>query len=330
MNIAIIGGGWVGCHLAYKLKENHNISLFEKNKCIFSETSYNNQNRLHLGFHYARNYKTRQLCLETFDKFLNDYGHLTQRVDKNLYCVPTHSSILDFQTYLDIFKEFEFYNQESPIKEIPNCITTDERYINFKEVKKYFIDNLRHLVINKTITNENLSELKNDYDLVINATNNHLLVNDCVDCFYELTVSFIYKKIKEVGFGGLTLVDGPLFSIYPYYDESFTVTDVEYTPIKKFNTIESLNNFITEEVNDEFLNDRQRKTEEKILKFYPNFLSDFEYESYFLSTKSKIVDLSDERYPIIKEEDNLINCFTGKIQGIYIIEDYIKNIIEKK
>ena len=83
-------------------------------------------------------------------------------------------------------------------------------------------------------------------------------------------------------------------------------------------------------MNDEFLNERQRKTEEKILKFYPNFLSDFEYESYFLSTKSKIVDLSDERYPIIKEEDNLINCFTGKIQGIYIIEDYIKNIIEKK
>lgn len=330
MKIAIIGGGWVGCHLGMKLKDTHDVTIFEKNDSLFEETSYNNQNRLHLGFHYARNYKTRKLCLDTFNKFLDDYGHLTQKVDNNLYCVPTHSSILDFQTYLDIFKEFNFDNQESPIKEIPNCITTDERYINFKEVKKYFIDNLKDLVIKKVITNENLDELKNQHDLVINATNNHLLSSKCVDCFYELTVSFIYKKIKEVGFGGLTLVDGPLFSIYPYYETSFTVTDVEYTPIQKFDNIQSLNDFVNKEMSNEFISDRQRKTEEKILKFYPDFLSNFEYESYFLSTKSKIVDLSDERYPIIKKEDNLINCFTGKIQGIYIIEDYIKNIIDKK
>ena len=43
MKIGIIGGGWVGCHLANKLKENHEITIFEKNKTIFSETSIKNQ-----------------------------------------------------------------------------------------------------------------------------------------------------------------------------------------------------------------------------------------------------------------------------------------------
>ena len=35
MNIAIIGGGWIGCHLAVKLKNTHNATLYEKNKNLF-------------------------------------------------------------------------------------------------------------------------------------------------------------------------------------------------------------------------------------------------------------------------------------------------------
>ena len=61
MKIAIIGGGWVGCHLTYKLQNSHDVTLFEKNENLFQETSFNNQNRLHLGFHYARNSKTRKI-----------------------------------------------------------------------------------------------------------------------------------------------------------------------------------------------------------------------------------------------------------------------------
>ena len=38
MKIAIIGGGWVGCHLAYKLKEKHDVILYEKNEFLFEET----------------------------------------------------------------------------------------------------------------------------------------------------------------------------------------------------------------------------------------------------------------------------------------------------
>lgn len=49
MKIAIIGAGWIGCHLAHKLKNNHKITIYDKED-IFSGSSSNNQNRLHLGF----------------------------------------------------------------------------------------------------------------------------------------------------------------------------------------------------------------------------------------------------------------------------------------
>lgn len=329
MNIAIIGGGWIGCHLANKLKNHHDITVFEKNNSIFSETSFNNQNRLHLGFHYARNYKTRKLCLDTFDRFLNDYGKLTKKIDKNLYCVPSHTSVLDFETYLQIFKDFSFSESKSPTEETLNCIDTNEIYIDFNMVKIFFESKLNNNIIFKEIFNHDLPKIKKEFDLVINATNNHLNTIKTNDFYYELTISLIYnKKNIDVGFGALTLVDGPLFSIYPYSGISYTVTDVEHTPIKKFKDSKKIKSFIKSKINDKFISEKKINFENKILKFYPEFLNDFEYSNYFLSTKSKINDLSDERYPVIIKEDNLINCFTGKIQGIYIIEDYINDLLK--
>ena len=47
MKIAIIGGGWVGCHLATKLFiAGHEISIYEKNAKLFQETSDRKSTRL--------------------------------------------------------------------------------------------------------------------------------------------------------------------------------------------------------------------------------------------------------------------------------------------
>ena len=96
MKISIIGTGWVGCHLSNVLKNEHDVTLYEKNDKIFNGTSYYNQNRLHYGYHYARNYETRNLCKTTFYRFINDYGFCVTDIDKNFYCVPKKLSLIDF------------------------------------------------------------------------------------------------------------------------------------------------------------------------------------------------------------------------------------------
>ena len=49
--ICIVGAGWYGCHLGYKLsKSGHNVSIFEKNTDIFQGSSGFNQFRLHTGY----------------------------------------------------------------------------------------------------------------------------------------------------------------------------------------------------------------------------------------------------------------------------------------
>jgi hypothetical protein len=124
------------------------------------------------------------------------------------------------------------------------------------------------------------------------------------------------------------LVDGDLFSIYPYDENLHTVTDVSITPIKKFKTTENLKKY-SNTINQQVINKKQEQIEKKITSLYPLFLKNFKYHSYFLSTKSKTLSMSDDRSPLIDLRENLVNIFTGKIQGIYLIEDYVKKLITK-
>jgi len=326
MKIAIIGGGWVGCHLANKLKNDHNVVIFEKNKNLFRETSYNNQNRLHLGFHYARNHKTRTLCFETFNQFMDDYGFLVNDIKDNLYCVPNKESLMDFETYLKIFNEFEYDLSNHNYSNIQGCIRIGEKHINFHKAFEYFNNELSDLTIHKEITTEDLNLIKNDFDIIVNSTNGHITINDNDNNYFESTISFLYEKEIDYDFGALTLVDGNLFSIYPYSGNTYTITDVINTPLKKFKSLEELNLFELG-LDEEYINKVKLIIEHRILKYFPDFLNRFSYKSYFLSTKRKIIDSSDDRSPVITIEDNIINCFTGKIQGIYYIEKRIKDEI---
>lgn len=327
MKIAIIGGGWIGCHIANKFQSEHDIHIYEKNDLLFQETSFNNQNRLHLGYHYPRNYKTRQLCLNTFERFISEYSFLINNINKNLYCIEKTNSILDFKTYLKIFEGQEHYEVDNIFRNVEGVINTKEKQINFEKAHEFFNRKFSNIHIKKYITIKQLLKLSKKYDLIINCTNNHLNKEINKNFFFETTVSYLYEKTGFVPFDALTMVDGPFFSIYPYKQNLYTVTDVQLTPLKKFKNSNYIYKYNKKIKESNFLKNRSLLIETKIQKYYPDFLKNFKYVDFYLSTKSKIVSGSDDRYPVITQKDNIINCFTGKIQGIFIIEDYIKNEI---
>jgi len=320
--IAIIGAGWIGCHLAQNLKKSNEVYLFDKSG-IFSETSHKNQNRLHLGFHYPRNYNTRKLCYDTFDKFISQYRDIVFDVKNNIYCIPKDKSLVDFMTYTNILSYenvcFDSYTLNE-IKNIEGAIRCNEKRIDHNKAKEYFRSELNEILQQKTINDDELLLLSNQYDYVINCTNNHIK-DKSNNSYYELCLTMLYSKKKNIEFDALTMMDGPFFSIYPYQDNIYTVTDVEYTPVLK------TENIITKQ--DINIKQYIDNIENKIKYFYPNFNNDFEYTDYFLSTKVKKYNQSADRYPVISKEKNIINCYTGKIQGIYIIEDFINETVNR-
>lgn len=312
MKICIVGSGWVGAHLTKSLMGEHDVTLYDAN-CIFHGSSAHNQNRLHLGYHYARDYNTRQLCQTTYFRFIEEYGFLIDDVEKNYYVVPSNNSIIDYKTYTKIFDEFTTHKEVEVdfLQNYSGCIDTQEKYINPVKCKAYFEKLLQNNFIKKEIFEENLESLKSEYDLVINCTNNSL--HPITDNIYsEKCDTLLYRRKREINFGALTFVDGKLFSIYPHDFENniYSLTDVEFTP-KDGLTIEEKRSLI----------------EQKVLCYYGDFLEDFEYYGYHIGKKEKIHNLSDCRVPIIRTEDNLISVFTGKIQGIYVIEEMIRNAI---
>lgn len=321
MKIAIVGAGWVGCHLASKLIGTYDVDIYEAED-IFHSTSFYNQNRLHLGFHYARNQRTRLLCRNTFGRFNSDYEPLISNVDKNIYAIHDQS-IIDFGTYTSILKSENIWYDEchlNTLNNIQGCINTKEKHIDFLKAKNYFKNLLGNHVIYKKI--DDVKELSQSYDFVINCTNN-FIKNSEVNSFYELALTLLFEKINPNGFDALTIVDGNFFSIYPYQNNIYTLTDVEFTPLFKNDNldlvIKSKENIDIESV--------KIKIVSKVLEVYPDFNNDFKYHGYFTSIKSKTYNNSADRYPIIGVNGNIINCFTGKIQGIYVIEDFIKNHI---
>ena len=328
MKIAIIGGGWLGCHMATKLKGlKHDVTLFEKTD-IFDGSSFYNSNRLHKGFHYSRNKKTRELCYSTFDLFLKDYSELVEDITNNHYAIPVDNSLIDFGTFKTIFNYEQIPFTEVKVDHLTNiegCVIVDEKYINPLKAKAYFSDKLKDNILIKNITKADLARLSTEYDYVINTTNNQL--NSIEDCYFELSIALVYDKAKNSDFGSLTMVDGPLFSIYPYQYNLYNVTDVEYTPLFTSKYLEDITTYKNNNLNKAFIRNIKDKIETKIKTYYPEFDSTFTYTDYYTAIKVKRNSASADRFPVIQKENNIISCFTGKIQGIYILENYIKNEI---
>jgi hypothetical protein len=138
----------------------------------------------------------------------------------------------------------------------------------------------------------------------------------------------VFKKIKENDFGALTIMDGKFSSLYPrdIANNIYTLTDVEYTPLIKSDNYEDILNYKIDEKNIDLVKDKMIS---KFEKYYPAFQEYFEYDSYFLSKKTKPVSLSDSRYITIEEiSKNVITVNCGKIYGIFNWEDYVLNYLE--
>ncbi len=64
MEIAIIGGGIVGCHMAYRLvKEGKTVFLLEKEKALGEHTSTRNSGVIHGGIYYPQESFKARLCV---------------------------------------------------------------------------------------------------------------------------------------------------------------------------------------------------------------------------------------------------------------------------
>ena len=342
-NVVIIGAGWYGLHIFLHIRKKYkhlNLIILERNSDIFEGSSTYNQNRLHLGYHYPRSHKTRELCKSGYLKFMKEYHQVVEVIDENYYCISKDSNI-DYETFLKIFKDDEMYDHNIVSNDFLNkmdgdLINTSEKIINSKKSKKYFKDEIDDKFIKY---NYNVVDIKrkgseiiiNDdisCDLLIDCTYNNLQIQP--DCIFELTISLLYRKIGDnVKFDSLTVMDGEFFSLFPrdISENKYSLTHVKYTPIIKSRNVQEV---VEYKVSDEQVLEIKNNMEKCVVEYYSNFLKDFEFFDYFLSYKCKTKSNNDLRDCNIYQKDGIISVNCGKIIGIFEFENYIDEYMENK
>ena len=336
MNVCIIGSGWYGLHTASLLQYKHNVTIIEKHEEIFTQSSYYNQNRLHLGYHYPRCSKTQHMCKHNFNLFIEKYKDVVEDISLNLYFISKESRI-DYDTYDYIYKNYNHTKITNNILNnvYPICYDVNEKVINNSKVKKMFIEQLNNVtfILNYTVfsvknTNNGVI-INNDkqFDIVIDCTNNHLNLSTQHIYNFEKTISLLYRKKKNTSFNAITIMDGHFFSLYPINDKCiiYSLTHVKYTPIIVSNNIMDLYNTPINLSDIEII---KANIENDVIKYFPDFLEFFEYENYFFSTKTKLLSssITDSRECNIEKNENIISVNCCKISGIFEFEKYLYKI----
>jgi hypothetical protein len=339
MKVSIIGAGWYGCHIASILKERGiDVDVYEKEGEIFQKASSKNQNRLHLGFHYPRSFITREQSKEGYKRFIKKYDNLCKKVNKNIYSVDNHKSVIDFETYVSIMKsaELSFNIVDYPSKMFKNLdgfIETEEMVVDFNLAKAWFEKVLKDdIIVNTEIKSEDIIECKEfislqekKYDYMINCTWGVFRPFDNIDIFYELCVTLLYRSLSNKEFA-LTIMDGEFVSLYPYSQNLYTLTSVKHTPLKKYKSMNDVKKNLTGIAEDEVSKVRN-EIEKETLYYYPQFLENFSYHGYYTSIKTKLNVKNDCRQVIVESRGREIFVLPGKIDTIFYAEDRILSIL---
>ncbi|KAJ3548504.1 hypothetical protein NM208_g967 [Fusarium decemcellulare] len=339
-SFGIIGGGWYGCHIAITLRSlGFKVRVFEQHSRLLHEASGNNQCRLHMGFHYARHSDTRVQSREGFLRFIERYPDLSREIPCNIYAVPTRESLIDYDTYRTImaFSGMHF-TEGTPagvltLANVDGAICTTERVILLSKARAYFeaeldgLLELGHPVSQVRDIGDNVFVDDKKFDYVVDATWGHYS-SPSIPVIYEPTLLLFYQGPPD--FPAVTLVDGPLCSIFPTEMPGlFTLSSVPYTPLGHFATSAEAR-VVRDNVDARAIAVRRTLMEEQISRYLPDFQELFHYVGPQLAIKTKATGAHDDRSCHVSQHGRVFSVMSGKIDTIFSATERIMTLMKTK
>lgn len=336
-SVAIIGAGWYGCHIGTSLRGlGFDVTVFEQHDRALHEASGNNQFRLHLGFHYPRHHATRIQSRDGFNRFIERYPRLSREVRSNIYAVPSEDSLIDFLTYRLIMTssgiEFqETRSPEVPLAHIDGALLVGERVLLIETARRYFADRLgaalrlgcraEHVVEETGCVRVNGER----FDVLVDATWGHFS-RPLLPVIYEPTVLFYYEL--PANFPAVTLVDGPLCSVYPTETPGlYTLSSVPHTPLGQFATAAEAR-AARDSAAADTLAAKSAAMEAQIGKYLPAFRDAARPVGVQLAIKTKPIGRSDDRSCTVTRRGRVFSVMSGKIDTIFFAVERILAVLE--
>jgi len=362
----IIGAGLYGLYSAlFCGKRGEKVLVLEMESAAFERATYVNQARIHMGYHYPRSISTALKSRTYFDRFNEDYGFCINSQFEKIYATSSNLSWTSAEQFKKFCEDSNIRCDEISPKTYfkdETCdgafITTEYAY-DAKILRDYFLTEISKLSNVKILYDVRISSIENDdkyytfqlgegnmhkTDFVVNATYasvnqiHELLGFPSLNIKYELCELILVKPVEKLKNIGITVMDGPFFSIMPFGKTGLhSLTSVTFTP--HVASYESVPTFSCQGQSKGFCTTSQLgncnlcpvKPEsalpymESLAKKYLRDEYGFEYTESLYSMKPilKASEIDDSRPTAIRKYNDhprFISVLSGKINTVYELD----------
>lgn len=254
----IIGAGLYGLYSALRCGEkDQRVLVLECDSEPFKRATYINQARVHMGYHYPRSFSTAIKSAHYFDRFCKDFGFCNLVDFDQVYATSAHFSwtnSMEFQRFCasaqircdSIAPERYFMSGQCD-----GAFLTKEYTYDAQILKQWFLEQLAKLPNVEISFNTRVDGIRKNGDVwqvhagdvtaetpfLLNATYagineiHKLLGLEPFKIKYELCEIIICSVSDNLKNVGITVMDGPFFSLMPFGKTGFhSLTSVTFTP----------------------------------------------------------------------------------------------------
>lgn len=241
-SVAIIGCGAFGAMAALRLAaKGAAVAIFERRERPLMGASYNNQNRLHLGFHYPRDDETARQSIRGFERFRQEFAPCILGEFPNAYFIASEGSLVTPEQYLAFctrmglrFERIDPAQFDPVVKGVDLGVLTDEVVYDSAILADLMLDRLHAANIEPRF-NARVNQIERrgsayrltvdgapprDFDAVVNCTYAEVntltaqLGHAVPDYQYEYTMVPIIEWDRPPV--GVSVMDGPFMTVLPF------------------------------------------------------------------------------------------------------------------
>lgn len=255
----IIGAGFYGMYAALHCgKKKERVLVLECGTAPFQRATYINQARVHQGYHYPRSLSTAMKSAGYFERFHRDFAFCINREFEKVYATSAQYSWSDGEQFRKFCRAAgipckEVYLEDYFRKDMcDGAFLTREYTYDAMLLKERYLEELSELPNVKLLFGSRVTWLEREQDdylcrlnsgdeyrapFVLNAT--YAAANQILDLLgfekfkikYELCEIILCDVNEKLRRCGITVMDGPFFSIMPFGKTGFhSLTSVTFTP----------------------------------------------------------------------------------------------------